>query len=109
MGTEPMPGFSAGRAWYGYFALCILILGLAAGVAGTAESLVRGAPPLAFMVAYLVAIAWNVYWLLARVAWQIRVENGRLFWGMLERTDSADVSQLRSFRPFWGAVRVSVA
>lgn len=62
---------------------------------GTSRSI---GPPVWFLVFWLGALAWNVYWWLFRVCVEVRVEDRTVSWAAVLRRGNAPMTDVRRLR-----------
>jgi hypothetical protein len=90
------------RAIFGMFGIVaiVLIIGTLAGG--------DNAPPAAFTVLWLCALAWNGYWWLFRIATELRIDGLELSWSSPLRSGRVSFGQLIEIRPMRFASNVEI-
>ncbi len=86
-------GFGAKRI------VAMLALMAAIGVAGLVAAVVATGPPLWFVGLYLLALVWNAYWFLFRIAYRLDLSQDELSWHAPFRSGTVNLRQIDQMRP----------
>jgi len=92
--------------WIAPFNMTILVV---VAVALLPVSLVGGEPPIGFTLFWVGAVAWNAYWFLFRIGYQVEVDGQVVTWRTPLRRRTADLNRLTGVGSLWmGFSRLTV-